>query len=408
MGRARYLTELAKKKHYGLSEGYREVICHQLPLKYDEAVYMNFLETWGTHFIIEVDVGTKKVKKIENTIGDMFSMASRDMSTGAVKAGGEYKGVSASLEFNMDNFKNSETTRKWDKGKITEYEVGTKNSPEPISLVIKEISNTLNDEFWTVGKDECSDEDRKGKKKLIIQALENYAEWNNVQPPKETSLKIPITWPTGTYALPQTSDICPTSDKFTWVEGYIIQTSGSSTKTVPEKIHWPKFAIHKIYKTIFKYLSYTVKQNFCLKSKAKATSYSMEFPPGRYCVFKVGDCPGHMFENGSITWSDYNSKVSTKGYLPEGDYYTSGLTTIEYCCRGDGLASNPIFLPTDKPFYLLRFKGQCQRVNGMAVRDEMVKWQPYYSDKSTRDGVHPDITSVGDIELHYCYYSKPG
>ena len=114
------------------------------------------------------------------------------------------------------------------------------------------------------------------------------------------------------------------------------------------------------------------------------------------------------FEKGSITWDDRNKKPINKGNLPDGEFSESGKTRIDYCCRKDGLASSAIFLPIDKPFYLLRYGGQCQNVHGMTVVEETAHWDDSeFMNKSTKDGSHPDDTaSDSDHKLHYCYYAK--
>ena len=105
------------------------------------------------------------------------------MSSGAVKAGGEYQGVAGSLEFNLDNFKKSESSRKWNKGKITEYTVGSSRHPEPIRLVLEEIYHVLEQKYWNANKD-CEQNDRNPRMELIKRALSEYPDWLHAKPPK--------------------------------------------------------------------------------------------------------------------------------------------------------------------------------------------------------------------------------
>ena len=65
---------------------------------------------------------------------------------------------------------------------------------------------------------------------------------------------------------------------------------------------------------------------------------------------------------GYIRWDDnnYSNRNDFGGELPEG-YYDHN-TKVYYCCRADGFASNPIFLPINQPFYLIKKNYQCQEV----------------------------------------------
>ena len=64
-----------------------------------------------------------------------------------------------------------------------------------------------------------------------------------------------------------------------------------------------------------------------------------------------------------MLWDDENEDERNElgGEVPEGTYDSD--TKIWYCCREDGFASNPIYLPTDNPFFLLRNGHQCQKVS---------------------------------------------
>lgn len=78
---------------------------------------------------------------------------------------------------------------------------------------------------------------------------------------------------------------------------------------------------------------------------------------------------------------------------------------IVFIHRSDGSASTPIALPTNKPFYLLRYKGPCQQVKGMHVRDEIVKTDDEDSDnKNSARGSHPLVDGGRNYRLFYCYY----
>jgi hypothetical protein len=56
-------------------------------------------------------------------------------------------------------------------------------------------------------------------------------------------------------------------------------------------------------------------------------------------------------KSGSIKWDDEDgtNKNSKGGTLPNGTFDDD--TLIEYCCQDQGLWSDSIELPLDKPFY---------------------------------------------------------
>lgn len=65
---------------------------------------------------------------------------------------------------------------------------------------------------------------------------------------------------------------------------------------------------------------------------------------------------------GRIQWDDEDDDNENKkeGVLPDGKYDRN--THIEFCCRTDGYAAVPIYLPTDKPFILFSNAQRCQEV----------------------------------------------
>ena len=114
-------------------------------------------------------------------------------------------------------------------------------------------------------------------------------------------------------------------------------------------------------------------------------------------------------ESGFIYWDDENANNGNlySGQLPDGSYGRD--TKIEYCCRTDGNATNPINLPTDSPFVLLKANTHlCQNVNGMQVRSEFFFWDSEdVNPASNKTGpVNAELNGSKDIKLYYCYYYK--
>ena len=73
------------------------------------------------------------------------------------------------------------------------------------------------------------------------------------------------------------------------------------------------------------------------------------------------------FEEGYVYWNDENDDNRNFAWdaLPEGIYDSD--TLMHYCCREDGFASNPIYLPTEDPFILIKKNHQCQEVGCMSI-----------------------------------------
>ncbi|XP_078571562.1 uncharacterized protein LOC144859147 [Branchiostoma floridae x Branchiostoma japonicum] len=139
--------------------------------------------------------------------------------------------------------------------------------------------------------------------------------------------------------------------------------------------------------------------------KTKNEEGDGDWPSGNYCIFKKGNCPGG-FQSGWLFWDDEDddNKNSVGGELPDGNYDRD--TMIRYCCRSDGNVDTPIVLPNRKPFYLFRFKGGCQQVKHMSVREEWFRWDDEDDDnKDDRRGAYPyDDGGSKNHRLYYCYY----
>ena len=82
-------------------------------------------------------------------------------------------------------------------------------------------------------------------------------------------------------------------------------------------------------------------------------------------------------------------------------------TVIDFCCRSDGFAANPIYLPSTVPFVLYQsVKGVCQEVFGTKATKIWVKWDTEDDNNSSgKKGVVPFGVNYGNIELNYCHYT---
>lgn len=73
--------------------------------------------------------------------------------------------------------------------------------------------------------------------------------------------------------------------------------------------------------------------------------------------------------------------------------------------RRDGPFEKEIQLPTSKPFYLLRFASPCQKVKGMHVREETVRFDDEDRNNANSVSGRPPMGAGGkNHRLMYCYY----
>lgn len=87
----------------------------------------------------------------------------------------------------------------------------------------------------------------------------------------------------------------------------------------------------------------------------------------------------------------------------------SHIDIFHFIYRSDGSYNTKIILPTDKPFYLLRFptSSLCQQVKGMIAREEITKTDDEDNNNKTKTAtmeVTPQNSGNNNNKLYYCYY----
>ena len=94
-------------------------------------------------------------------------------------------------------------------------------------------------------------------------------------------MRIPLTWPLGTYGLPMTKSGCPEGDF--WNEG----TRYHDTEDSDSNNNWsdPYHLAGRVAKD-------DMEQKFCMKTWSRTSTYDLPWPKGKYCIYKKGDsCP---------------------------------------------------------------------------------------------------------------------
>ena len=201
------------------------------------------------------------------------------------------------------------------------------------------------------------------------------------------------------YALPAPRSGCPKG----WGKGRRDQSSGGDIDVSTSITRALDIRYGRIIST-----------SYCVKDETNTDlGIGFDWPGGKYCIArKENFCPSPEFAEGSITWNDRKSFIRKNdnavwGKLPDGVYDKN--TKIYFCCRNNGRYSDPIQLPTEDPFVLYRYGGQCQNVTGATFEEHFIKFDKSSDIFSTSkcEGAHPDDDDCDKYhKLHFCYYHK--
>ncbi|XP_071950861.1 uncharacterized protein [Antedon mediterranea] len=406
------LDEFESSKYY-LSRSFAVSAC-SLPSLYDQQTYFDFIDFWGTHTVVGVELGKRQSERYTSSRNEFVRYASREAEA-SVSVGASLLGWSASLVVDIDRFHESMTSKtKFGSNKVV-ITNGNDELSEPIKIRLIRTDEIFTNAFWAqfssyTKEGLCSKAWKSSLRvtRLNVQrAMLTYPLWRLVDKASGNSSKIkrcisdpviqiPITWPKGYYGLPKPVVGCPADVDFPWHEGSRYQdtenSKGNNYWSDPLHFEGP-------------YDVTGMEQDFCMKTQFEGSEYDWTWPEGSYCIFKKGSvCPDGMDE-GYIYWDDENrkNKNTYSGSMPEGNYDDN--TLIEYCCKTDQI-SRAAYLPTDTPFYLLSESRGCQKVHGTNVTEEFFRWDDEDStNNNDAGGKHPyDSGDRNNHVLHYCYY----
>eukprot|EP00057_Strongylocentrotus_purpuratus_P035074 XP_797600.2 PREDICTED: uncharacterized protein LOC593009 [Strongylocentrotus purpuratus] len=403
MGQARYRSELAMYEQYPLDTGFVYSACH-LPLTYDEETYMQFIDDWGTHVVTKVDLGSKSTVRFAESREDFVHFARTEVEGSVTFRTKIITGYRGALKVDTDVFETGLSTGQKFGSHLSNFTSGGDELPEPIAVELIGMHEVFDKDFWQEYSDYikrrlCTVDWMSNKDTIQLNmemAMNNYADWRGAEETVDPEIVIPIAWPKGTYTLPKPIYGCPNTH-FTWAEGWRFH----DTEDVAPGNYWSD-PLH---------LSGNFKKNdmdrwFCSKTVEEQDIFNWSFQPGQYCVAKKGSlCPKGLSE-GYVLWDDEDTSNDNAfaGDLPSGQFDHN--TRIDYCCRDDGFASNPIYLPVDEPFFLLKVNHQCQEVVGMTYTEEYFRWDT--NDQGNDDlvfGTHPYPGDTdNNILLDFCYY----
>ncbi|XP_006817980.1 uncharacterized protein LOC102807656 [Saccoglossus kowalevskii] len=407
-GTARYMLENVESGMYPLSDPFVSAAC-SLPESYDTAVYMDFLDTWGTDVVTEVSLGKKTTNRFESGRIDFVAYVADEYPDEAVP-NGAYEGYRDSVRVTMETYVTTSTTT----GGVLVSTLNTGDSElsEPIQTKVISIDEVFDVKFWTLFDDYvlrgvcalANTTELESRQTNVLAALKNYADFKNAATPETTIVVTPVTWPVGKYGFPETDysfDGCPISPDFVYATGWINQdtadTSGNNSHSDPFNLNQPESVIGS-----------NVECNYCMKLDEEPNREEWKWLKGEYCMYRKNICPPG-FLSGYVLWDDEDrsNQNAFTGELPDGVYNEDTLTY--FCCREDApTPDHVLYLPTDRPFVLFKRTTNCPNVFGMSVSHQWFNWgqeQTVGGGKSHLSGAHPYNDGVGeDIRLHYCYY----
>ncbi|XP_076072782.1 uncharacterized protein LOC143044606 [Mytilus galloprovincialis] len=405
-GRSRYVMPPVYPSLHKLNDEFIAAAC-SLPTSYDPTVYSNFIKDWGTHSIVEVETGTKTVSRYEipatKVVEEMFKKYTDPPIWKVVMVKGDgsmaYVNTSHLADSNLQPLTTGVTPK--------QFNVGRMGIHEPLEFHLVSIARFLDGDFWPNENQQQWDSSCQNynmhrnlstTKQNLLRALNEYpSSYHLTSMPSETThtLTVPLIWPTGTFSLYQPVSGCPNSH-IMFETGWRFHDNEDTTQNNSWSIghHLAGDTHNRIDSKFY----------FCTQVSSILGVYHRNWPVGNYCILKYGTCP-LGFNEGSINWDDEDAGNNKGGTLPSGTYQASD-TIIFYCCRSDGHNANKMFLPLDKPFYLLKFTGDCQQVYGMRVQEEFFQFDDQNSNNhGSCHGAHPYDTGCDkDQNLHFCYY----
>ncbi|XP_041469179.1 uncharacterized protein LOC121418993 [Lytechinus variegatus] len=416
-GSIRYMSELAKADGFNITRSFYAAIC-DLPATYEANTqkYMDFIDRWGTHVVMELDAGMRSGSTNRTTTSSFIKQASKQNSD-SLSFGGHYKIASASVSVDISRFNADKTSQEKFESTSTAFQVGTLALQEPINLKLIGLNELLaDDRYWTSQKSHEGTVcpvgwDRTAMSANLLKAYTGYIEYKKITPAtQDPEVRVPIVWPDGTYALPKParypSGTCPNTEYMTWNEG-------------DRSMRFMEFSVNQW--TASQHLSDQIFESaaklwFCVKDVEQVSpdphAPSWDWMPGTYCIYKYGaSCP-REFTEGYLKYTERaeNNNILQNGMLPEGIYRETS-SQFYFCCRNDASPMHPIYLPTETSFYLFRYSQTCQQVHGMTVKEETLKIDTaYINNADEKVGAYPQPNKDSNpaakhtIETTYCYY----
>ncbi|XP_063423228.1 uncharacterized protein LOC134707430 [Mytilus trossulus] len=389
MGHARLRSHLAQSDHLSVTREFAASVC-SLPENYQLPNYLRFIEEWGTHMITEVEVGKKITYRYLTTRDKYFSYLLANATQDVLRS---TNGTQDVLTVNMNNFKYRPEYRYLVGQYHDAFGVGNPMYNDEVEMTMVTIDSILDSKYWFylsyyISQGVCGNDATSTLPKWqanMVQALKFYPYRKSAKHPVDSKLEIPLQWPKGTYSLQKPTAGCPGT--FKWSEGRImVNMTGAQMSAMNS------------FEGDVEHSSFTL--NYCAKERAESKD-ELIWSKGDYCLFQQdSDCP-IGFTSSSIRYQDRVHPI-TVGVTPHVEYKTGA--QYKYCCRSDGSYLDRIYLPTSKPFYLLKYTHGCQRVDGMEFKEQQFLYPTKQHIFIHNSPSHTTISGKG-VNLDYCYYT---
>ncbi|XP_061187997.1 uncharacterized protein LOC133196067 [Saccostrea echinata] len=428
-GRSRFMTSLAHSRKFDIGDEFAATVC-SLPRTYDQQTYMNFLEDWGTHVVMEVEIGWENRTRKRIAVKDIVEALIKTNPDLLVPTGSSRKHKS-SIALSKTFLDNSTSLESFASKMITisSMSKGSEQVSEPIKYKVISIDKLLDIDYWQLPKDIvhkqlCTsgfDSLLPEKQQNIQKALSLYAEFLNAPPAKDSSPEYPVFWPSPPFALPEPVGGCP-KDSGSWRVGNLTHQLSTRIDSFPNNTFHYQNEIH------LKGLHNATILNMFYCGLTSSGDSSNPWPRGSYCIAQVSNnCPSG-FSSVTITYSlypreqylstTYDQSLEFSGNIPKLEATSGQSYKMYYCCRSDGNVDKPIILPHQESFYLYpehRTK-KCQKVLGMRSTDEWIKY-PYaensrYNSCTCARSYYYNTCQPYDEDcnqyhkVHYCFYTR--
>ncbi|RUS79773.1 hypothetical protein EGW08_012457 [Elysia chlorotica] len=206
-------------------------------------------------------------------------------------------------------------------------------------------------------------------------------------------------WPSGQYALPQPDTGCPLDLRFYGGNTGYFTFHGESSQGPNTTFANPDTRLAKPVVTTSGSEAFLTLR-FCTSNML--TSY-FPWPKGQYCIHSYnGNCPvGFNKGTLAVDTEDTNNQDAMGGNHP-----SNTPSDLRFCCTKTADYSVAMVLPTERPFYLYRYQGPCQVVEGMNVKLDYfeIAVETKYNSAS---GQNPyTVLKTNSRRFELCYYSK--
>ncbi|XP_071136831.1 uncharacterized protein [Mytilus edulis] len=280
-GRTRYILPPMYPDLHKVTDEFASAVCH-LPVQYNQALYRQFLDVWGTHVIVKVDIGKKTVKRYEQSASQIAEiLLSYDTDIGSLSVE-DFMGYGTVYKLDFSKLSHSDIYKIKGGHLDGTLSIGTVANSEPLAYNMGTLAYFIQDVFWNnltslISNGICSEEgglNLQQRQANVVKAIGEYPILNGVtSKPLDPVIKIPLTWPHGTYGLYHPRSGCPTA-AFSWDEGWHrqdIEDSDNGNDWSPA-IHLDD-SVRTHGNPVF---------HFCIKTMNENTEYERDWPKGSY------------------------------------------------------------------------------------------------------------------------------